>query len=109
MQEIDKILEERGTNYGEFSTQAMVAQNLKGILQQGYTVARHTALHREALEMIAHKIARIINGDPDYIDHWVDIEGYARLVRIELEERAKSVGQGPKIVFRDPIFYPGAL
>jgi hypothetical protein len=35
---------------------------------------------REALEMIAHKIARIINGDPNYADSWVDIAGYAKLV-----------------------------
>ena len=35
---------------------------------------------REALEMIAHKIGRILNGDPDYDDSWVDIAGYAQLV-----------------------------
>ena len=35
---------------------------------------------REALEMIAHKIARILNGDPDYADSWHDIAGYAQLV-----------------------------
>jgi hypothetical protein len=35
---------------------------------------------REALEMIAHKIGRILNGDPEYKDSWHDIIGYARLV-----------------------------
>lgn len=34
----------------------------------------------EALEMIAHKIGRILNGDPNYDDSWVDIAGYAKLV-----------------------------
>jgi hypothetical protein len=34
----------------------------------------------EALEMIAHKIARILNGDPNYVDSWLDIAGYATLV-----------------------------
>ena len=33
----------------------------------------------EALEMIAHKIARILSGDADYADNWVDIAGYAQL------------------------------
>ena len=36
--------------------------------------------------MIASKIARIVNGDPDYADNWHDIAGYARLVEKELEK-----------------------
>jgi len=41
---------------------------------------------REALEMIAHKIARILNGDPNYADNWIDIAGYATLVANRLEK-----------------------
>ena len=44
-----------------------------------------TARQAEALEMIAHKIARILNGNPNYADHWADIAGYATLVQRELE------------------------
>lgn len=29
--------------------------------------------------MIAHKIGRILNGDPNYRDSWDDIAGYAKL------------------------------
>jgi hypothetical protein len=35
--------------------------------------------------MIAHKIARIINGDETYSDSWADIAGYAKLVADRLE------------------------
>ena len=35
---------------------------------------------RESLDMIAHKIGRILAGDPDFRDHWDDIAGYAKLV-----------------------------
>jgi hypothetical protein len=35
--------------------------------------------------MIAHKIGRIVNGDPRYADSWVDIAGYAKLVADRLE------------------------
>jgi hypothetical protein len=35
--------------------------------------------------MIAHKIGRIVNGDPDHVDSWVDIAGYAQLVADELQ------------------------
>lgn len=40
---------------------------------------------REALEMIAHKIARILNGDPNYADSWHDVAGYATLVADRLQ------------------------
>lgn len=45
---------------------------------------------REAIHMMQHKIARIISGDPFEPDHWLDIEGYARLVSRELE--SENVG-----------------
>lgn len=35
---------------------------------------------KEALEMVAHKAGRILNGDPDYHDSWHDIIGYTKLV-----------------------------
>ena len=41
---------------------------------------------RESLEMIQHKVARILNGDPTYADSWHDIAGYAMLVEQLLED-----------------------
>jgi len=40
---------------------------------------------REALDMTAHKIGRILAGDPDHKDHWDDIAGYTTLVAKELK------------------------
>jgi len=40
---------------------------------------------KEAVEMIAHKLGRIVNGDPHYDDSWVDIAGYAKLVSDRLQ------------------------
>lgn len=39
------------------------------------------------MTMIATKMARIVNGDPDYLDNWHDIQGYAKLVQQELEKK----------------------
>lgn len=36
--------------------------------------------------MVAHKIGRILNGDPNYHDSWHDIIGYTKLVADELAE-----------------------
>lgn len=85
--ELNAVLTERGSRYGKFTGHAQVTQDLKDVLQ-GHLVSRDKALapdQREALDMICHKIGRIINGDPDYADSWIDIAGYAKLVADRLE------------------------
>ena len=82
MPDTEEILKERGRRYGEFAAHAHISQSLKATC---FTVAHDgwCALpdaHREALEMIFHKIARVLNGDPNYDDSWEDIAGYAKLV-----------------------------
>lgn len=78
--DIDQILAERGTQYGMFGEVSLVAQNIKSAMRHSPNWKRLPADMREALEMIAAKSARILNGDPTHIDSWRDIEGYARLV-----------------------------
>jgi len=77
---IDALLAERGKRYGSFAGHAAITQDLKLVMQATDRWADLADDQREALEMIAHKIGRILNGDPDYDDSWVDIAGYARLV-----------------------------
>ena len=87
MTDIQITLDERGNRYGTFLDNACVAQDLKQVLREAYNDDNMTALHKEALEMICHKMARIVNGDPDYIDSWHDIAGYATLVVQQIKER----------------------
>jgi hypothetical protein len=85
--DIQSTLAERGKRYGTFTGHAEIAQQLKGVMRK-YEAARACDLdpdQREALEMIAHKIARILNGDPNYHDSWHDIAGYAKLVADRLQ------------------------
>lgn len=77
---IDAVLDERGARYGKFAEHAIICQTLTGTMRIREGWDRLTCDQREALEMIAHKIARILNGDPNYADSWVDIAGYAKLV-----------------------------
>jgi len=83
---VDTTLEERGNRYGEFSDVAATTQNIKSVMHNGVSCEALTPVQWEALSMIASKIARIVNGDPDYADNWHDIAGYARLVEKELEK-----------------------
>lgn len=79
--EIGAILEERGSRYGEYKDNAEVAQSLKRILRHAMQSngRQFTEVHLESLSMISHKLSRIVNGDPNYADSWVDIAGYAKL------------------------------
>lgn len=77
---IDKVLNERGKRYGVFKGHAKITQSLKYTMYQQEAWEKLKDDQKEALEMIAHKIGRILNGDPNYADSWVDIAGYAQLV-----------------------------
>jgi hypothetical protein len=79
---IHDTLDERGKRYGAFTGHAEVTQALKSVIFDALR-SRNKLLaadQQEALDMIVHKIGRIINGDENYDDSWHDIAGYATLV-----------------------------
>lgn len=84
MSEVNDTLQQRHKTYGEYAVQARIAQQLKDVMHD--TTNWHTMTHaqRESLDMIAAKISRILNGDPNHVDSWHDIGGYARLVEDQL-------------------------
>lgn len=85
--QIDAVLAERGSRYGTFVGHSEVTQALKYVIAKALD-KRQKLLdddQQEALDMICHKIGRIINGDPNYDDSWVDIAGYAKLVADRLQ------------------------
>lgn len=84
---VDKILEQREQTHGSFRTHAQTAQYLKATMRATEKWNELEWGQKEALEMITHKIARILNGNADYKDHWDDIAGYATLVSRELGEK----------------------
>ena len=89
--DVDEVLDERAKDYGKFIGNAEIIQMIKRVVHS-YIEDRGTALafdQREALDMIIHKMGRIINGNPDKVDHWTDIAGYATLVADRLEGNAR--------------------
>lgn len=76
----EDILKERGSKYGTFMGNATVTQAIMTNLTNGENYSKINYIHKEALHMIAHKMSRIVNGDPNYIDSWADIAGYAKLM-----------------------------
>lgn len=81
----DALLNERGKTHGDFYDHARVTQRLKSVIAEEL-LYRHergqpplTDMQRESIDMIEHKIGRIIAGDASFPDHWDDIAGYAKL------------------------------
>lgn len=79
-QSVDNILNERHERYGMFSEQSLIGQNIKSAIRHSRNWHNLPADMKEALEMTATKMARILNGDPHYSDSWSDIAGYAQLI-----------------------------
>lgn len=91
---VDATLSERGDRYGDFTGHAKICQDLMDVMREavaypsddkipappGYAWdVKLSDVQRQALTVIADKIARILNGDPNYKDNWHDIQGYAKL------------------------------
>lgn len=92
MANIEDTLIDRNKRYGSLKGHAEITQGLKDVMRsfipENSVVTKWEKLSndkKEALEMIAHKIGRILNGDPEYHDSWHDIVGYAKLVSDTLE------------------------
>ena len=84
--DISATLEQRGNRYGRFNEHARITQNLKRAMLDSPNWGAISDDKKEALEMLAHKIGRILNGDPEYKDSWHDIAGYAKLIDDSLNE-----------------------
>lgn len=86
--DVNETLAERGSRYGKFKDHAEITQKLKNQIADFRFIHKKPPLspdQQEALDMICHKIGRIVNGDPNYADSWIDIAGYAKLVADRLE------------------------
>jgi hypothetical protein len=77
---IDKLIVAREKTHGPYSVKAKIIQNLKCAMETTNGWHGLNDMQRESLHMIAHKIGRILSGDPNVADHWDDVAGYARLV-----------------------------
>lgn len=82
--DVQEVLKQRGEVHGDFVTHAEISQKLKYTVHAVPKWDSMDDYKTEALDMILHKIARVMNGDDNYQDHWVDIAGYATLVANQL-------------------------
>jgi len=80
----EEVLLERGKTHGDFTDNADIAQRLKYIIYSGKHYDKRTAIEREAIDMICHKLARWVSAENYHFDNPKDISGYATLVNERL-------------------------
>jgi hypothetical protein len=94
-----ELLEERQTTHGEYTVNAQISQDIMTICHDAPSWPKLTRVQRETLHMIAHKMARILGGNPNVEDHWRDIAGYAVLAADRVTKKefdyVKAVGEWP--------------
>jgi hypothetical protein len=84
------VLKERGQRYGAFFDHAIIAQSLQDAMRAAPGWLRLAPDQKECFCMLSHKIARVLNGDPNYLDSWVDCAGYIQLVIDRLEKESRD-------------------
>lgn len=90
--EIQKLIDERGERYGDFTFHAGVVEALIQVVMSHPGWNRLLPFHKQAIRVTFDKLARTLNGDPSYIDNVDDILGYWKLVKERMEhyERMKE-------------------
>lgn len=83
---VKNTLSERGNKYGLYEDNAQMSQWLKEVAKKGRNYGQLSDVQRESLDLIFTKISRILGGNPNYIDNWHDIAGYATLVEDDLKK-----------------------
>jgi len=93
LDEIKKILEERGAVYGEYAEVAFTSQALKSAMHSGHAWWDMPDEIKESLEMVANKISRMVNGSCMHEDNILDIMGYMQLAldRVRESDALKSM------------------
>lgn len=88
---VDAILNERHNTHGRFMDVAGCAQVLKETIDLFLSAGDKTleADQQEALDLICTKMARVVCGDSNHTDTWLDIAGYAQLVADRLQGKAR--------------------
>ena len=87
MSDIDKILAERAKTHGDYTEHANCTQELMRVLQAHRNWNILSDDQKETLHMIAHKMGRVVTGNPDIADHWDDMAGYSKLTADRVRER----------------------
>lgn len=81
---VELTIRDRAPTHGDFAARSKIEQALVDVMECSGGWHRLKPFQKSAARMIAVKLSRILNGNPDYIDHWTDLGGYSESVAREL-------------------------
>ena len=96
----NQILSEREQTHGLFREVAGYSQAIKQLMRTSRNWDRLDVSQAQALEVVADKVARILCGDPSFLDHWQDGAGYFELVVRDLAQ-AQAPAAMPRATMPD--------
>ena len=88
--EVNDTLSKREGQYGQYKVVSQISQDIKKIMRQSPNYYTMPDYARESLDMIANKMARLLNGNYYLNDTWHDISGYSALVVMTNQEMEKA-------------------
>lgn len=88
--ELESILNNRAGSYGSYNEVAKIQTQIIDLLRsaKGYNKLKSSTIL--AIEMIIHKIIRLVNSGKEKEDTLMDIAGYALLALAEIKENNKK-------------------
>ena len=88
MTDIQSILAARKKTHGSFEVSSYTSQVLKDAMRDSPNWDELDMDQKECLDMVAHKLARILCGNPNEQEHYIDVIGYCTLVlnRLKAEQ-----------------------
>lgn len=80
-----QFFSERKSTHGDFGDVSQISDDLRRIAEISPNWKKLSPRLRTIIIYILGKIARILCGDPNFDDHWIDIIGYANLRKSSIE------------------------
>lgn len=77
--ETQKLLKTRSDTHGYFADNAVFIRRMHDVLRTTPNYCDLDPVKKLAVFMMMLKLSRALCGNPDHRDHWVDIQGYAKL------------------------------
>lgn len=93
---IEDTLAERGQRYGDFTDHAQMSDDLQRRCERSPNWDKLPAWQRWGLRIILDKVARMLTGDPDYVDNAHDMVGYSKLIEDRLLKKERDL-RGPSL------------
>lgn len=101
--EISQTLGERAKSHGSYFERAKISQDLIRVMEKTPNWSLLDDDMRNSLLLFSDKISRILEGNPNFHDHWHDLVGYAKLVADRLAAPSEpTVGQQVQMIWGTP-------